>query len=72
MTTPDRITLRLGTLAEAIYAAAAKSGRSVSDEIRYRLARSLRVAAPEMKPGNPSLGQESAKGLTARWHNVQG
>lgn len=64
---PKRITLRLGTLAESIYAAAARSGRSVSDEIRHRLAKSLKVPAPDIKHGDPSIGAKSAQALKARW-----
>lgn len=63
----DRISLKLGTLADPIREAARKSGRNLSDEIRHRLAKSLGVAVPEINHGNPDLGQQSQAGVQARW-----
>lgn len=71
MPTPDRCTFRLGDLAEPLHAAAAKSGRTLSEEIRSRLARSLKVPAPEMPAGNPNMAQIARQGNQARWGKRQ-
>lgn len=63
----DHITLRLGTLAEPLQQAAAKNGVTLSAEIRQRLARSLKVKAPDMQSGNPEIASLSEKALKARW-----
>ena len=62
-----KISLRLGTLAEPLQAAAEKSGRTVSEEIRVRLARSLKVPPPEMPEGNPNAAEQLAKARKVRW-----
>jgi hypothetical protein len=63
----DRVTIRLGSLARALYDAAAKSGRTIGGEIRYRLARSLRVPEPDMRPGNPDAAAQAKAAADARW-----
>lgn len=67
----DRITLRLGTLAEPLAAAAATNERDLSSEIRQRLAESLGVPVPDMRQGFASLTPEqlanvAKRGLRAR------
>ena len=68
----DHITLRLGALAAPLHAAAEKNGRNLSAEIRARLARSLRVRAPDMQPGNQADSDQAraaaAKAAKARWN----
>jgi len=70
----DRITLRLGDLAEPIANAATESGRSVSEEIRHRLAESFGVNAPEMAQGFAAMSEkkaERARKKSARTRRVQ-
>lgn len=68
----DRVSLKLGTLAGPIRAAAESSGRNLSDEIRHRLAKSLGIDAPAIDHGNPDLGQQSQAGVQARWRRRRG
>jgi hypothetical protein len=56
----DRITLRLGTLAEPLAAACAASGKSPSVEIRERLAESLGCAEPYMPQGFAAMDAKTA------------
>ena len=56
----DRITLRLGSLAEPLGKAATKSGRSISEEIRHRLSESFGVDAPEMPQGFAAMTEKKA------------
>ena len=56
----DRITLRLGDLVGPLGEAATKSGRSVSEEIRDRLAKSLGVEAPAMPQGFAAMPERKA------------
>ena len=58
--TPQRITLRLGNLSEPLGDAATESGRSLSEEIRYRLAESLGVDPPEMPQGFAAMDASTA------------
>lgn len=60
----DRISLRLGTLAEPISEAATNSKRTISEEIRVRLAKSLGVEEPEMAQGFAAMSEKKA--ATAR------
>ena len=63
----DRITFRLGPLAGPMAAYCEKHGTTPSDAIRLALSRLLRVDAPEMKPGNPEIGEQAEAGAAARW-----
>jgi hypothetical protein len=63
----DRITFRLGTLAEPLAAYCEKHGTTPSEAIRLALSRLLRVEAPEMPPGNPAIGEQAEAGAAARW-----
>lgn len=56
----DRITLRLGSLAEPLGKAATAAGRSMSDEIRHRLSESLGIKAPEMPQGFAAMSEKKA------------
>jgi hypothetical protein len=67
----DRITIRLGTLAEALKRAAAKSGRSLIAEARHQIARGLRVKPPVMRPGNPDIADHARAAAQARWAKQQ-
>lgn len=64
---PERMTVRLGPLREALAAACLRSGLSPSEEIRRRLAASLGVPAPDMPRGNP----DPASAARARWGKKQ-
>ncbi len=50
---PEKLTFRLGSLRAALADACDKSGRTPSEEIRRRLAKSLRVEVPDLKIGRP-------------------
>ncbi len=63
----DRITFRLGSLAEPLAAYCQKHGTTPSDAIRLAVAKLLRVAAPEMPMGNPAIGEQAEVGAAARW-----
>lgn len=63
----DRITFRLGPLAGPMAAYCEKHCTTPSDAIRLALSRLLRVEAPEMPPGNPSIGEQANAGAAARW-----
>jgi hypothetical protein len=63
----DRITFRLGPLAEPLAAYCKKHGTTPSDAIRLAVAKLLRVAAPEMPMGNPAIGEQAEAGAAARW-----
>jgi hypothetical protein len=63
----DRITFRLGPLAEPLAAYCQKHCTTPSDAIRLALSRMLRVKAPEMNPGNPAIGEQADAGAAARW-----
>lgn len=67
----DRVSLKLGTLAGPIRAAAEESGRNLSDEIRHRLAESLGVSAPTIEHGNHELGKLAQAGVQARWASTK-
>jgi hypothetical protein len=63
----DRVTFRLGSLAEPLTAYCEKNGTTPSDVIRLAVAKLLRVAAPDMPPGNPAIGEQAEVGAAARW-----
>ncbi len=63
----DRVTFRLGSLAEPLAAYCEKHGVAPSEAIRLALAKLLRVKAPEMTPGNPDIGEQAEAGAAARW-----
>jgi hypothetical protein len=63
----DRVTFRLGPLARPLSAYCEKHGTTPSDAIRLAVSRLLRVAAPEMPPGNPAIGEQAEVGAAARW-----
>jgi hypothetical protein len=63
----DRITFRLGPLAEPLAAYCKKHGTTPSDVIRMALAKMLRVKVPKMPPGNPAIGEQADAGAAARW-----
>jgi hypothetical protein len=50
-----KVTIVLGDLAEPLEKAAAKSGKKISQEIRDRLAASLKVKSPDMPVGFASM-----------------
>lgn len=62
----DRLSIRLGPLRPLLERSAAEHGLCLSDEVRRRLAASLGVLAPYLRPGNPDIAAESAKGVAAR------
>jgi hypothetical protein len=68
----DRVTFRLGSLAEPLAAYCKKHGTTPSDAIRLALSRLLRVDAPEMTPGNPDIGEQAEAGAAARWKKRRG
>jgi hypothetical protein len=63
----DRVTFRLGSLAEPLAAYCKKHGTTPSDAIRLAVARLLRVEAPEMPMGNPAIAEQAEVGAAARW-----
>jgi hypothetical protein len=56
----DRITLRFGNLAGPLAEAATKAERTVSEEIRVRLAKSLGVDEPDMAQGFAAMTEKKA------------
>jgi hypothetical protein len=68
----DRVTFRLGSLAEPLAAYCKKHGTTPSDAIRLAVAKLLRVATPEMPPGNPDIGEQAEAGAKARWKKRKG
>ena len=63
----DRVTFRLGPLAEPLEAYCKKHDTTPSDAIRLAVAKLLRVAAPEMPMGNPAIAEQAEAGAAARW-----
>lgn len=68
----NKITINLGELRPPLDAAAEAAGRTLSDEIRRRLARSLRLPVPQMPVGAAALPakERTARGkagAAARW-----
>ncbi len=59
MDIPEKITVRLGSLRKSLQAACERSGRTPSEEVRQRLAKSLKVKAPKLVPGNPTFRKRS-------------
>ena len=68
----DRVTFRLGSLAEPLAAYCEKHGTTPSEAIRLALSRLLRVDVPEMTPGNPHIGEQAEAGAKARWKKRKG
>lgn len=64
---PKKISLVLGPLAKPLAAAATRNGQTLSEEIRQRLAKSLRMPAPKITHGNAAIGSQSAEALRKRW-----
>ncbi len=62
-----KISLVLGDLENPLGEAATKNGHTLSEEIRQRLAMSLGMPAPDLRAGNPAIGQLSAEALRKRW-----
>lgn len=67
MTRRTTIGVDLGPLHGPLTVAAAANGRTLSAELRARLAVSLGVAEPEIRAGNPAIGELSKRGNRARW-----
>lgn len=63
----DPMSLRLGPLAEPIIEAAESARQTPSEWIRSACAEKLGIAPPKMIAGNPSLAEQSAAGVAARW-----
>jgi hypothetical protein len=63
----DRITFRLGPLAEPLAAYCEKHCITPSDAIRMALAKLLSAKVPKMPPGNPAIGEQAEAGAAARW-----
>lgn len=63
----DRITLRLGDLAEPMTAKITATGETPSEYIRRLIARDCKVEAPEMVEGNPNAGEQASAANAARW-----
>ena len=63
---PDRVTFRLGELKGPLQELLAETGQTPSDFMREILAEALGEKAPEMKPGNPAIGEQAAKGGRAK------
>lgn len=63
----DRLTIRLGPLAEPLAAYCHRHDLTTSEAGRLALARLLGVDAPEMPHGNPEIGHQAQAGAAARW-----
>lgn len=63
-----KISLVLGDLGKPLGEAATRNGHTLSEEIRQRLAKSLRVKVPDVRVGNPTFGgEQSAQAARDRW-----
>lgn len=63
-----RLTFCLSVAMEsALRKAAKKNNRTLSDEIRARLAESLKIKAPAMTRGNPNVAEQAQAAAQARW-----
>lgn len=68
MSDSDRLTLRLGPLADPLRAYAEDNGISPSEAIRVAIARLLGEPVPQLQIGDPELGSRLGKvGAKARW-----
>lgn len=63
----ERITIRLGNLAEPLEQAAAAAGMTPGEWAKRALARTLKVKL-ERYEGNMAIGEQARKGAQARWH----
>lgn len=64
---PDRISFRPGSLAGPMENRLAETGEGPSEYVRRLIAADCDVEPPEMPVGNPSLAEQSAAGVAARW-----
>lgn len=64
---PDRITFRPGSLAGPMGKRLAETGQGPSEYVRGLIAADCGVEPPEMPVGNPTLAEQSAAGVAARW-----
>ena len=64
---PEKITIRLGSLARPLDKAAEDHDTTPSEIVRQALARWLRVDVPDMPRGNPHVGEMAQMAATARW-----
>lgn len=71
MTRRTTIGVDLGPLHGPLVASAAANGRTLSAELRAALAAYLGVAEPELKAGNPAIGELSARANAARWGTLE-
>lgn len=67
MTLPDRLTLRLGSLAQPLDAWCSQHECTPSDAVRRALARMLDVDVPKMPIGDPTIGRLAKSAAAARW-----
>lgn len=67
MELPDRISFRPGNLAGPMELKLAATSETPSEYIRRLIASDCGVDAPEMPVGNPTMGEQSAAGVAARW-----
>lgn len=63
-----KVTFHLGSLQEPLEKACAESGRTLSDEIRLRLARSLKVPVPELPWGFATMTKAKLKKAARKGH----
>lgn len=64
---PDRITFRPGSLAGPMAEKLTATGEGPSEYVRRLIAVDCGVEPPEMPVGNPTMGEQSAAGVAARW-----
>lgn len=64
---PDRITFRPGSLAGPMAKKLLATGEGPSEYVRRLIAADCGVEPPEMIVGNPTMGEQSAAGVAARW-----
>lgn len=67
MNLPDRITFRPGSLAGPMAEKLAATGEGPSEYVRRLIATDCGVKPPDMPVGNPTLAEQSAAGVAARW-----
>lgn len=65
----NKVSIVLGPLAEPLKQAARDNGRTLSIEIRHRLAISLGVDPPVIIHGDPDIGRKRGKeAIAKRWN----
>lgn len=67
MTESEILSIRLGSLAAPLTAAAEAAGKPRGKIVREAIAAYLAVDEPELAVGNPNLAEQSAAGVAARW-----